>query len=79
MLEPALSSTAIADSSIATTTRTGAGHPYADLRMLAQRLADGLDHRAQSCKSISERRRLGILAAGASQICACLANTGSKL
>jgi hypothetical protein len=74
MLQPSPLNTSTIESAIPTP-----GHPYADLRMLARRLADGLDHRAQSCQSISERRRLGMLAAGAAQIYSCLANTGVKL
>ena len=54
------------------------GNPYRDLAALAERLADGLEHRAQSCESSSERRRLLLLAAASTQIHSCLSNTGVK-
>jgi len=54
------------------------GNPYRDLAALAERLSVGLEDRAQSCQSISERRRLGILSAAAAQVYSCLSNTGVK-
>lgn len=73
MLETTTSSLASADSS-----RPIPGDPYRDLAALAGTLAGALEHRAQVCQSLSERRRLQILAAASAQIHSCLSNTGVK-
>lgn len=76
MLEPPTSSATATDSSIP---KVSFGHPYADLEELARRLASGIECRASASESASERRRLLVLHAAASQICQCLSNTGAKL
>ena len=55
------------------------GRPYANLQELARRLATGLEDRANASQCLSERKRLGVLAATASRISQCLANTGVKI
>ena len=59
--------------------RKGKGCPYGDLANTAQDLADALETRALSCESASERRRLRVLSAAASQISECLRQTGVRL
>jgi hypothetical protein len=56
----------------------GKGHPYGDLANDARNLADRLECRALACQSASERKRLRVLAAAATQICQCLTSTGIK-
>jgi hypothetical protein len=57
----------------------GRGHPYGDLATTAHHLADGLERRASTCQSSSERRRLRVLWAATCRIADCLAQTGCPL
>lgn len=54
------------------------GHPYRDLQSDASKLATRLELRALRCGSLSERRRLRVLAAAQVQIAQCLAGVGFK-